>query len=130
MYTRQGPEILENLEEMKGHKWQHLRQRSITASRISSKPTYVNDQGVNTYKQKIRQLCEGTLRGLIHMMDAHHCSKSFAFIGANNYARRQYVQRDQADLLVKVHIRWSWPCITGLVCFGSTATALGRFAFS
>jgi len=27
--------------------------------------TYVNDQGVNVYKEKIRQMCEGTLRGLI-----------------------------------------------------------------
>jgi len=38
-HSHQGPEIIDDLEEMKGHMMQHLGQRSRTAPRISAEPT-------------------------------------------------------------------------------------------
>jgi len=89
VHTRQGPEIIENLEEMKGHTVREWVSMAAPQAKIKNRfknflQTYINDQGVNVYKEKIRQMCEGTLRGLIHMMDVHHCSKSWPFIGANS----------------------------------------------
>ena len=65
---------------MKGHTVREWV--SMVAPRAEIKNRFKNF--LQTYVEKIRQMCEGTPRGLIHMMDAHHCSKSWAFIGANN----------------------------------------------
>ena len=69
-HTHQGPEIIENLEEMKGHTVREWVSMAAPRAEIKNRfknflRTYVNDQGVNVYKEKIRQMCEGMLRGLI-----------------------------------------------------------------
>ena len=76
-------------EKMKGHTVPEWVSMAAPQAEIKNRfknflRTYVNDQGVSMYKQKVRQMCEGTLRGLIHMMDVYHCSKNWEIIGVHN----------------------------------------------
>ena len=60
----QGPEIIENLDEMKGHTVREWVSMAAPRAEIKNRfknclQTYVSDQGVNVYKEKIKQMCEG-----------------------------------------------------------------------
>ena len=60
----QGPEIVENLDEMKGHTVREWVSMAAPRAEIKNRfknflQTYVSDQGVNVYKEKIKQMCEG-----------------------------------------------------------------------
>ena len=60
----QGPEIIENLEDMKGHTVREWVSMGAPRAEIKTRfknflRTYVNEMGVNVYKEKIRQMCEG-----------------------------------------------------------------------
>ena len=56
--------MIENLEDMKGHTVREWVSMAAPRAEIKTRfksflRTYVNEQGVNIYKEKIRQLCEG-----------------------------------------------------------------------
>ena len=59
----QGPEMIENLEDMKGHTVREWVSMAAPRAEIKTRfksflRTYVNEQGVNIYREKIRQMCE------------------------------------------------------------------------
>ena len=61
-----GPEVIENLEDMKGHTVKEWVSLSAPRAEIKNRfknflRTYVNENGINVYKDKIRQMCEGTV---------------------------------------------------------------------
>lgn len=60
----QGPEIIENLEDMKGHTVREWVSMAAPRAEIKSRfksflRSYVDENGVNIYKERIRQMCEG-----------------------------------------------------------------------
>lgn len=60
----QGPEIIENLEDMKGHTVREWVSMAAPRAEIKSRfksflRSYVDENGVNVYKERIRQMCEG-----------------------------------------------------------------------
>ena len=62
--TPQGPEMIENLEDMKGHSVREWVSMAAPRTEIKSRfknflRTYVSERGINVYKEKIRQMCEG-----------------------------------------------------------------------
>ena len=62
----QGPEIIENLEDMKGHTVREWVSMAAPRAEIKSRfksflRSYVDENGVNVYKERIRQMCEGTM---------------------------------------------------------------------
>ena len=68
----QGPEIIENLDEMKGHTVREWVSMAAPRAEIKNRfknflQTYVSDQGVNVYKEKIKQMCEGMYVALWHV---------------------------------------------------------------
>ncbi len=57
--------MIENLEDMKGHSVREWVSMAAPRAEIKIRfknfvRTYVNEQGINVYKEKIRQMCEGT----------------------------------------------------------------------
>ncbi len=60
----QGPEIIENLEDMKGHTVREWVSMAAPRAEIKTRfksflRSYVDENGVNVYKERIRQMCEG-----------------------------------------------------------------------
>ena len=60
----QGTEMIENLEDLKGHTVKEWVSMAAPRAEIKTRfksflRTYVNEQGVNIYREKIRQMCEG-----------------------------------------------------------------------
>ena len=56
--------MIENLEDMKGHTVREWVSMAAPRAEIKNRfknflRTYVNETGVNVYKEKIRQMCEG-----------------------------------------------------------------------
>ena len=56
--------MIENLEDMKGHTVREWVCMAGTRAEIKNRfknflQTHVNENGVNVYKEKIRQMCEG-----------------------------------------------------------------------
>lgn len=65
----QGPEMIENLEDMKGHSVREWVSMAAPRAEIKARfkkflRTYINEHGVNVYKEKIRQMCEGQTQHL------------------------------------------------------------------
>ena len=66
MILLQGPEIIENLEDMKGHTVREWVSMAAPRAEIKTRfksflRSYVDENGVNVYKERIRQMCEGWL---------------------------------------------------------------------
>ena len=62
----QGPELIENLEDTKGHSVREWVCMTGPRAEIKNQfkkflRTCVNDQGHNVYRERIRQLCEGMI---------------------------------------------------------------------
>ncbi len=60
----QGPEEIESLENIKGHTVREWVSMAAPRAEIKTRfknflRTYVDDNGVNVYKERIRQMCEG-----------------------------------------------------------------------
>eukprot|EP00731_Ephydatia_muelleri_P001590 Em0001g1590a len=60
----QGPEMIENLEDQKGHPLREWVSMAGPRAEIKSRfkiflRTYVNENGINIYREKIKQMCEG-----------------------------------------------------------------------
>ena len=56
--------MIENLEDMKGHSVREWVSMAAPRAEIKARfkkflRTYINEHGVNVYKEKIRQMCEG-----------------------------------------------------------------------
>ena len=56
--------MIENLEEMKGHSVREWVSMAAPRAEIKTRfknflGTHVNENGVNVYREKIRQMCEG-----------------------------------------------------------------------
>ena len=56
--------MIENLEDLKGHTVREWVSMAAPRAEIKTRfksflRTYVNEQGVNIYREKIRQMCEG-----------------------------------------------------------------------
>ena len=59
----QGPEMIENLEDMKGHTVREWVSMAAPRAEIKNRfksflRSYVDENGVNVYKERIRQMCE------------------------------------------------------------------------
>ena len=59
-----GPEMIENLEDQKGHPLREWVSMAGPRAEIKSRfkiflRTYVNENGINIYREKIKQMCEG-----------------------------------------------------------------------
>lgn len=64
IYDIQGPELIENLEDTKGHSVREWVCMTGPRAEIKNQfkkflRTCVNDEGHNVYRERIRQLCEG-----------------------------------------------------------------------
>ena len=62
--VEQGPEVIENLEDLKGHSVREWVSMAAPRAEIKTRfksflRTHVNEHGVNIYREKIRQMCEG-----------------------------------------------------------------------
>ena len=60
----QGPEMIENLEDTKGHTVREWVSMAAPRAEIKSRfknflGTYFNENGVNVYRERITQMCEG-----------------------------------------------------------------------
>lgn len=62
--TAQGPEMIENLEDMKGHTVREWVSMAAPRAEIKNRfknflRSYVDENGVNVYRERIKQMCEG-----------------------------------------------------------------------
>eukprot|EP00731_Ephydatia_muelleri_P001567 Em0001g1567a len=66
----QGPEMIENLEDQKGHPLREWVSMAGPRAEIKSRfkiflRTYVNENGINIYREKIKQMCEANKQSLV-----------------------------------------------------------------
>ena len=77
----QGPETIEGLEDIKGHTVREWVSMAAPRAEIKTRfknflRTYVDENEVNVYKEKIRQMCEG-----MYSVAVFSCSSTGFYLG-------------------------------------------------